>query len=349
MLIIIIGIAFVLAAAVPVLLAIIAHNKAFGCRAESPKHSSRLRYGDVEGYPRRLTHFYSGHNKLSAYIYGESNNKGLVVIVHGLGGGAEGYFPETMFFVDNGWRVFAFDMTGSHNSEGKGTKGLPQSAVDLDAALRYIADQNWNLPIMLYGHSWGGFAVTSILDKGHSINAVVSLAAFAEPLEMLMEATRRMGVIQYIARPYLWVYLRMLFGQNATLSAINGINSVTTPVLVLHGTADDIVAYDGASITARRQSITNPNAVFVTHDLPHNSGHINLLRDAADVRYVDELNVAWKEKWKQHNGNIPEDIEAELYAPFRERVSALDPDVMNKINSFFESNLNDGLNQNCKA
>ena len=140
---IIISIALISLLVIPMIVTIVIYNQTFGVRAESPAHSYRFRYEDVQGYTRRLTHFYSGQNKLTAYIYGEENDKGLVVISHGLGGGASYYFPETMFFVDNDWRVFTFDKTGSHYSEGSGTRGLPQSALDLDAALNYISSQNW--------------------------------------------------------------------------------------------------------------------------------------------------------------------------------------------------------------
>ena len=40
--------------------------------------------------------------------------------------------------VDHGWRVLAYDATGSCESEGEGTVGLVQSALDLDAALTYV-------------------------------------------------------------------------------------------------------------------------------------------------------------------------------------------------------------------
>lgn len=36
-----------------------------------------------------------------------------------------------------------------HRSEGKSTKGLPQSVIDLDGALTYVEQQDWNLPVMV--------------------------------------------------------------------------------------------------------------------------------------------------------------------------------------------------------
>jgi len=229
----------------------------------------------------RTTYFYSGQNRLTAYIFGEDNYNGLIVIAHGLGGGAVSYLREIIFFVDNGWRVFAFDKTGSHHSEGSGTRGLPQSAIDLNAALNYIANQDLGLPIMLYGHSWGGFAVTAVLNfDDHDINAVVSLAGFADPLGMLHEGARLMiGPVGNIAYPFLWMYQWMLFGPYANLSAIDGINSGTVPVKIIHGREDNVVSYHSAGIIAHRERIGNPNAVFVSRYYPHHSGHNDLTLD----------------------------------------------------------------------
>jgi len=229
----------------------------------------------------RLTYFYSGENRLTAYIFGEDNSQGLIVISHGLGGGGLSYMREISYFLENGFRVFTFDKTGSHNSEGRSTRGLPQSAIDLNAALNYIAAEGWDIPVMLYGHSWGGFAVCAVLNFGHEIAAVVSLAGFAEPLMMLQEGAGLMlGPVGGLFRPFLWSYQRLLFGEYANLSALEGINSSDVPVKIIHGTADYVISYDGSGIIAHRNRITNPNASFVLRAYPDRSGHNDLTLDA---------------------------------------------------------------------
>ena len=269
-------------AVVMALLTISLYNLNFGGRINTQR--------TITSQEARLTYFYSGQNRLTAYIFGEDNYKGLIIIAHGLGGGAVSYLREIMFFVDNGWRVFAFDKTGSHNSEGRGPRGLPQSAIDLNAALNYIASQNWEIPIMLYGHSWGGFAVTAVLNFDHDISAVVSLAGFAEPLAMLHEGARLMiGAIGYVAYPFLWAYQQMLFGQYSDLSAIDGINSGNVPVKIIHGREDNVISYSGAGIIAHRERINNPNAIFVSRYYPHHRGHNDLTLDSSLMTEINDF------------------------------------------------------------
>lgn len=309
-------------------------------RADRPRFSGYIRYDDVDGYDRRVVKFKSGSNALAGYIYGEGNDKGLVVIAHGLGGGAENYLAETQYFVDNGWRVFSFDCTGSHGSEGKGTVGIPQSALDLNAALSYIeADGTLNdLPVMLYGHSWGGYAVAAVLNYGHNIAAAVSIAGFNAPMEILFEQGKKMmGAAAYVEYPFLWAYQTVLFGRAAQLTAVDGINSSDTAVMIIHGEKDEGISYDGASIMAHRSEIANPNVVYKTCTAENRNGHSSLFRSDAAAQYIKEKNQVYQELYDLYNGHIPDDALADYYANVdRALVSELDIDFMSEINRFFE-------------
>ena len=81
--------------------------------------SPKQRYQAVaEEFPRRSVSFYSGKNKLQGYVYGEEKQKGLVVFSHGILSGHEDYLGAILELVKRGWTVFAFDNTGSAESEG---------------------------------------------------------------------------------------------------------------------------------------------------------------------------------------------------------------------------------------
>ncbi len=148
-----------------------------------------LRYEDLEAqYPRSLVNFKSGNNRLQGYVYGLNQEQGLVVVAHGIGGGADSYLSHITYFVDQGWRVFAYDATGSFGSEGKSTKGFPQALIDLDAALTYIRTQEGfsNLPILLFGHSWGGYAAANLLHYDYEIAGAATVSGANSPMEMIM-------------------------------------------------------------------------------------------------------------------------------------------------------------------
>ena len=224
---------------------IVAHfiyAQTFGSRVEGfPENqfTTYLRWEEIDQtrYPREEVRFSSGKNQLQGFIDGRSNDKGLVVISQGLGGTADSYFPMIMNFVDNGWRVLAFNNTGVGGSEGENTRGLTQSMIDLDAALRFVkgATSLKELPVMLVGHSWGGYAVCAALNNRHDVCAVVSFAGYNNGNETFTEhGVSEAGAFYYLLYPHLWVIQRLKFGQTMKLNAVDGINKAAIPVMIIH-------------------------------------------------------------------------------------------------------------------
>jgi pimeloyl-ACP methyl ester carboxylesterase len=312
-------------------------------RFSEPKFSGYIRYSDVSGYDRTQVKFPSGRNTLTGYVYGEKNQKGLVVISHGQGYGAEDYLPQTLYFVDRGWRVLAFDNTGTYESEGKSAVGLSQSAIDLEAALTYIeGNAAFNgLPIILFGHSWGGYAVAAVLNGPHPVKAIVSVSGYNSPMGVIKEQLSiQLGAFGYLEYPYGCLYQTLLFGQNANKTAVDGINRSNTPAMIIHGTADQEISYTGASIMANQGSITNPNVVYKTASAENRNDHRNLFKSDAALKYIKEKNQEYQRIFDRYNGNVPDEVKAQFYAGVdKSLTSQLDPELMNAINSFYESAL----------
>jgi alpha-beta hydrolase superfamily lysophospholipase len=215
--------------------------------------------------------------------------------------------------------------------------------VDLNSALGYIESDSAlkDLPVMLYGHSWGGYAVAAVLNYGHDVAAAASIAGFNAPMEILFErAERMMGSIAHVEYPFLWAYQTMLFGRAARLTAVDGINSADTAVMIIHGDKDTTVSYDRASIIAHRGEITSPNVVYKTCATENHNGHRNLFRSEAAAEYSERKNQVYRELYDRYNGSIPDDELADYYADVDKALaSELDTDFMDEINRFFERRL----------
>lgn len=316
-------------------------------RTQLSEFSTNIRYEDVkEQYDRQLLHFMSGKNKLQGYLYGVENTKGLVVISHGIGGGAENYMAETLYFVDHGYQVFAYDNTGCYESEGEDCIGLPQSAIDLDAALTYIESESRfeGLPVFLYGHSWGGYAVTAVLNYSHNVTAVASVAGFNDPMTMIIEwGERMMGAFVYVESPYVYVYQKLKLGDDLGRRAVDGINKTDTPVLIIHGTGDQVVNYDGAGTIAYRDEITNPNVEYFIREGEKQNGHNNLSKDLDTVMYLEELDEEYEALSEQYDGAIDHEVEAEFFSKVdKKRTSKLDEEFMQRVLAFYDKSANDG-------
>ncbi|NCC64958.1 MAG: alpha/beta fold hydrolase [Spirochaetia bacterium] len=316
--------------------------------AQFPRHNrpdeaitAALRYSDIaEEHPRILVSFPSGKNNLQGYLYTVENPRALMVISHGLGGGADSYLSQIRFFIDQGLAVFAFDNTGSYDSEGKSTRGFPQSLVDLDAALSYISLQPElaKLPLLLFGHSWGGYAVANVLNYPHDIQAVISVSGPSTAMDMIIEQGQRaMGNFIYSQYPFLWLYQHLLFGKAASLDAVTAINSSGIPFLIIHGIADEMIDYEGSALIARRENITNERVRFITATTESRNGHNNLFRSDDAISYIQEVNIRYRALYDSHNQDIPYEVKKAFYNEIdRSIVHQLEPTLMVEIKQFID-------------
>lgn len=318
-------------------------NDAFS-RGELSKYTTDLVYSDIaEDYPRTSVNFYSGDNKLQGYIYGEGD-KGLLVFAHGIGGGHEGYTNVIKRFADDGYKVFAYDCTGSVESEGDGTVGLTQSAIDLDAALTYIEKDSElsKMKKVLLGHSWGGYAVTAVLNFDHGIVACASISGYSEPVEMITEwGERILGGFVYAEVPFIWINNKLIFGSLSDLSAVDGINKADIPVMIVHGTDDETINYDGASIISKKDKITNPNVRYITVSDEGINGHNSIFYSQNAMTYLDELSGEYSRITDGYETDeVPDEINEEFFGKAdKEKSNELNEALMNEIESFFEQAL----------
>lgn len=308
-------------------------------------YSTLLVYDDIdEDYDRVPVTMQASGYEVQGYIYGpENNDKGLVVFAHGIWSQHQDYLALIMYLVDNGWKVLAYDNIGCGESEGNSTISFAQSAVTLDQVLDYVeADAQSpdspfaGLPVVLFGHSWGGYAVTAVLNGDHDVKGVVSLSGFASPCEVMIDGTvASMGALGYTQVPTLWLNNRQFCGENASLSAVDGINKAGIPVLVVHGTGDSVIGYDGSAIIAHRDEITNPNVEYVTMDVEGRNGHASYFYTIESQAYGDGLAEQRAALEEAYGGNAPESELQELAATYDKRAAnEADPGLMSQVDEF---------------
>ena len=303
-----------------------------------------IRYEDVkEQYDRELLQFMSGENQLQGYLYGQDNSKGLVVVAHGIGGGAENYMAQILYFVDHGYTVFAYDNTGCYESEGENCIGLPQSAVDLDAALTYIESEERfkDMPVFLFGHSWGGYAVTAVLNETHNVTAVASVSGFNDPMTMMVEwAERMMGVLAYAEAPYIYIYEKSIVGEHLGRRAVDGINKSDIPVLIMHGTADEVVEYDGAGIIAYKDEITNSKVEYFVSEQEMQNGHTDLMHTLESAQYLENVKEEYNHLSEQYKGEVEQDVKSAFYAKVdKQLASQMNDELMQTIIAFYDKSV----------
>lgn len=334
-------IAAVIFAVMPVL-TVIVYEDNFGGRYETAEWMA-YSVSDFEGLRVEECTFASNDGQLLAgYGYYKENQeiKGVVVIAHGLGGGGHNtYMDVADYFTSHGYLVFAYDATGTDKSGGDAVEGLPQGVIDLDYALRYVkqADTYKDLPIVLFGHSWGGYSAGNVLNCHPDVKAAVLVAGFDRSTELFEQQGRSMaGSAIELFMPYVALYERIKFGKYAGYSAIEGFANSDAGIMIIHSKDDTTVLPENGYDKFYAAYGGDSRFCFVEYE---DRGHGYIYYSEEAKRYREQLNKDYT-AYVQANGG---QYSAELKAAFMKenldkgRCYEFDDALMERILAFYDS------------
>ncbi len=322
-------------------LTVIVYNENFGKRFETAEWVAYSVSG-FEGLKVTECTFPSNNGQLLAgYEYAKENQqvKGVVVLAHGFGGGGHNtYMNIADYFTSNGYLVFAYDATGNDKSEGDSVGGLPQGVIDLDFALRYVkqADEYQNLPIMLFGHSWGGYCVGNVLNCHADVKAAVLVAGFDRSADLFEQEGESMigsGIKLFI--PYVSLFERLKFGKYAAYSAMDGFADSDAGIMIIHSKDDTTVLPENGYEKFYRMYGDNSRFCFVEYE---DRGH-NAYYSDASRHYREQLNEDYTAYVDANGGEYNAKIKAEFMEKYLDRSKCyeLDYDLMQQILEFYNS------------
>lgn len=316
-------------------------------RYERPDYSlvpGMYSYDKYDNLPLLKYTFKSNKANLQGYYYPAEEDLGLVVICHGIHAGADDYLPIIEYLHQNGYSVFAFDYTGTYDSQGESMVGMCQSIIDTDYALRFIKQEDSisKKHLFLLGHSWGGYASSSVLSIHKDVEALIAIAPMNNGFSMIVEKGKEYaGSIAAVPQPVLSTYQRILFKQYTEYQGYTGINSTNIPVLIAQGIDDKIITYDNLSITAYKDKITNPNVVY--YDGKGVQGdHCNIWHSKESALYQMEVESEIKLLEFKKGEKLTDDELREFYKTIDHRLySEVNYDLMNRALSIFNYVVNE--------
>lgn len=294
-----------------------------------------LTFGELEkrGFSVSPVYIKIGKKKIRGYFSGDPASKKLVVISHGIQSDSSSYALEAEWFATHGFYVFSYDNFGCGESDGRHSGGLVSSAVTLDKILSRLEEDYPAYEIVLYGHSWGGYAVLSLFSfSSHGVKRVVSVCPYNKPSRVSIDCGRKIfGAFTPLLYPAVCVNLFLQFGKKGFLTAADGINSAPedTRFIVVQAERDDIVGFSSSSLYLEKSEINRPDMVeFIIRDRGHNS--CMLTSEAAEA----------EEGFERDNLKKIKSVK-EFFSRFasaeREKYSFLDERLMIKIARFFDS------------
>lgn len=300
---------------------------------------------DFEGLMRDKHTFESDKGQvLTGYKYYRNNTevKGLVVIAHGFGGGGHrSYMNIADYFASNGYVVFAYDATGNDESEGEAVGGLPQGIIDLDYALRFIksSPEFAGLPIVLWGHSWGGYSVGSVMKLHPDVKAAVIVAGFNESLDMLETEGRNIAgdAIDFVL-PYFEEYEKETFGEYASMSILESLVETEASVMIIHSADDDMIPIEMSYDRYYEKYADNESFTFIRFE---DRGHNYVFCSEARRKYIEEYNIV-AEAYSESVGEMTEEMRAAYYEENFDKHKGyeLDSELMSQMLELYNSSIN---------
>lgn len=269
------------------------YNANFNVRCDSYE-PLMLRTEDFDGLECREYSFPSDKGQmLAGYLYTSGTDQhGILVIAHGFGSGHNSYMDVADYFAKNGYYVFAYDATGCDKSEGKGVGGPPQGVIDLEHAISFVEESSDipDLPVVLFGHSWGGYSVCSVLNYHPEVKAVVECSGFNCSSDMFESGGKsQAGDAIYAMTPFIKVYESFKYGKYAKNTAMDGFANTDADILILHSEDDNVIGIEYGYDKYFEKYKDDPRFTFIRFT---DRGHNEVFNDP-DNTYKDEFNAGF--------------------------------------------------------
>jgi dipeptidyl aminopeptidase/acylaminoacyl peptidase len=246
-----------------------------------PRHASRLRRLDLTG---------ARGQRLAAWMIvpdGAEASRPVpaVLALHGWGANASTLWPVVDPLLAAGMAVLLLDAGGHGDSGDEEYMSLPRFADDLATALAALrAEPAVDAGrVALLGHSVGAAACLLHAARIGQVGAVVSLAAFAHPRQVMERWLAEHRIPRRWIGQAILDHVQRVIGQSFDhIAPLNFVGRIDCPVLLVHGRHDRTVPLTDALALRQAGPATELLVVDGDHDLraalaPHVPGLVDFL------------------------------------------------------------------------
>lgn len=226
------------------------------------------------------------HHKLFAWhVSPETTPKALILLVHGHGEHSKRYLNWAEKFVTNGYAFLSWDHFGHGHSDGQ--RGhihhFEQYLLEIDLAITKSKEYFPNIPIILYGHSMGGNIVLNhAIRRCCTVNGIISTSPWLKLSKPISISRNILVSVLNIIAPFLPVKSTVLPSEishledevqkykndplihgritprlyiaihNAGEYALKYAKRVKTPLLLMHGEADQVTSFEATKEISKK-------------------------------------------------------------------------------------------------
>jgi uncharacterized protein len=192
--------------------------------------------------------------ELKGWFIPSERGKGTIICLHGYPANKSDILTVVSFLYPD-FSLLLFDFRAHGESGGKITHFGLKEYLDVESAIRFIKSRESyrDKKIGVWGYSLGGAVGILAAARYDEIDAIVTDSAFANFPEMVTHYYKNMGPLKHVfsvlSRLLGRYVLRSDFAKN---SPEYFINSIKSPILIIHSREDDLVPYRHAERLFRK-------------------------------------------------------------------------------------------------
>ncbi len=174
------------------------------------------------------------------FVPAEGRPKGTVVHFHGNAQNMTAHFAFVSWLPREGFNVFVFDYRGYGKSGGSPSRdGLYADGI---AALDYVLNRKDVFPtqVVVLGQSLGGAIAIAVMGDGYArrVKAIAIDSSFYSYRLIVRDKMKQIPVLSWFRWPLSFVVVSNARSPGPVIDRIS-----PTPLLVIHGTADQVIPY----------------------------------------------------------------------------------------------------------
>ncbi len=244
-----------------------------------------------------FVHKLKGQETIQGYLYFQEDygDKPLVILSPGYGDTHLQYLFDIRMLTLNGFLVLAYDQYGTGMSSGRSMGYMAKGGKILDGILKDIEGRDVfkGHKVILYGHSWGGYCVLSVLGKHPEIAKCVARAPIDNPVLAPLETGKLIlgGFLMDLCKPMAVLVSFIWHGPSAFKTAHGSLrHNNTTKVLITASAKDRVVPLMVSPIHCLKK---HPQENVATIVWPSRVAHNDLVSDDSLKEYA-----AKAKEWK---------------------------------------------------
>ena len=265
------------------------YRKSFVCRYDKEVGIPYYSHTDFEGLNQERFSFINSKGieiQYFYYYYDNYRKDKVILFCHGIGPGHTAYMAEINELAKRGYKILALDYCGCGESKGKILNSLNEPTRDVNDLLDYL---KLDVPVVLVGHSLGGYTALNISNLRKDINKAVVLSGFLSISSLALGILKSKFIVSRILS-----YERKQEPEYFKLDNINYLKTTDNDIFFIQSSDDGIVSYNIA--LGLVMDIDNPHIKKLKIE---NRKHNPNYTDAA-IAYMNEVfakyNTLIKEK-----------------------------------------------------